>query len=331
MAVTVKIPTPLRGLTGDQDTYQAPPSDLRGVVTSLEGAFPGMQERLLDDGGELRRFVNIYVNGEDVRARVIGEGANLGCTQAGRIEFALTGGRINTDFIDNSAGVDCSDNEVNIKIALNREMMEGRLSFEDRNVLLGSMTEDVAHLVLEDNRLQTLSLSIAEGDGALALPSYVRVIEIFEAAGRLDRQVEGLGSNVDLMRRVSEGRGLTRPELAVLLATAKLSLQDAIEGSGIGSDAVLEADLHAAFPAAMRDRFFYDADGELIIVPQLGVGGWMALEGKIEVGTVVAIVSGIAILHEPLSLLQAIAIASTVISLWLALVPGKPAPARQSG
>jgi glutamate dehydrogenase len=197
----------------------------------------------------------LRVDAEDLRATAIGEGANLGVTQAARIAFAASGGRINTDFIDNSAGVDCSDNEVNIKIALNREMMEGRLSFEDRNVLLGSMTDDVAHLVLEDNRLQTLSLSIAEGDGALALPSYVRVIEIFEAAGRLDRQVEGLGSNVDLMRRVSEGRGLTRPELAVLLATAKLSLQDAIEGSGVGSDAVLEADLHAAFPAAMRDRF----------------------------------------------------------------------------
>ena len=197
----------------------------------------------------------LRVDAEELRAIAVGEGANLGVTQAARIAFAARGGRINTDFIDNSAGVDCSDNEVNIKIALNREMMEGRLSFEDRNALLGEMTDDVAHLVLEDNRLQTLSLSIAEGDGAQALPSYVRVIEIFEAAGRLDRHVEGLGSNVDLLRRATDGRGLTRPELAVLLATAKLSLQDAIEGSGLGGDAVLEADLHAAFPAAMRERF----------------------------------------------------------------------------
>ncbi|NWO67886.1 NAD-glutamate dehydrogenase, partial [Escherichia coli] len=90
---------------------------------------------------------------------------NLGVTQAARIAFASLGGRINTDFIDNSAGVDCSDNEVNIKIALNREMIEGRLAFEDRNTLLAAMTDDVAHLVLEDNRLQTLALSFMENDG----------------------------------------------------------------------------------------------------------------------------------------------------------------------
>lgn len=197
----------------------------------------------------------LRVDAEELRAIAIGEGANLGVTQAARIAFAARGGRINTDFIDNSAGVDCSDNEVNIKIALNREMIEGRLSFEDRNTLLGSMTDDVAHLVLEDNRLQTLGLSIAEGGGAQALPSYVRLIEVFEEAGRLDRQVEGLAGNTDLLRRTGEGRGLTRPELAVLLATAKLSLQDAIEHSPLGDDTALLPDLHAAFPRAMQERF----------------------------------------------------------------------------
>ncbi|PCG14549.1 MAG: glutamate dehydrogenase [Sphingomonas sp.] len=197
----------------------------------------------------------LRVDAEDLRAVAIGEGANLGVTQAARIAFAAAGGRINTDFIDNSAGVDCSDNEVNIKIALNREMIEGRLAFEDRNALLGSMTDDVAHLVLEDNRLQTLALSIAERDGAQGLPSYVRLIEVFEDAGRLDRRVEGLGSNVDLLRRVGDGRGLTRPELAVLLATAKLALQDELERSPLGSDPALLPDLHAAFPTAMRERF----------------------------------------------------------------------------
>ncbi|MGP1283838.1 MAG: NAD-glutamate dehydrogenase domain-containing protein, partial [Parasphingopyxis sp.] len=111
----------------------------------------------------------LRVNGKDVRAKAIGEGANLGLTQAGRIEFAMHGGRINTDFIDNSAGVDCSDNEVNIKIPLNREMAEGRLEFDDRNALLVSMTDEVADLVLEDNRLQTLALSLAENDGHDAL------------------------------------------------------------------------------------------------------------------------------------------------------------------
>ena len=197
----------------------------------------------------------LRVNAEELRAVAIGEGANLGLTQAARIAFAGRGGRINTDFIDNSAGVDCSDNEVNIKIALNREMAEGRLAEADRNQLLASMTDDVAHLVLEDNRLQTLALSIAEAAGAAATASYVRAIEIFETAGRLDRQVEGLAGNEELLRRGQGGQGLTRPELAVLLATAKLALQDAIETAGLGADEALLPDLHAAFPAAMRARF----------------------------------------------------------------------------
>jgi glutamate dehydrogenase len=197
----------------------------------------------------------LRVNAEDVRARVIGEGANLGVTQAARIAFASKGGRINTDFIDNSAGVDCSDNEVNIKIALNREMAEGRLAFDDRNALLADMTDDVAHLVLEDNRLQTLALSFMENDGVVSLPSYVRVIEMLEAANRLDRAVEGLGSNEELLRRAQDGHGLTRPELAVLLASTKLALQDAIERAGLGEDTELREDLLAAFPGEMQARF----------------------------------------------------------------------------
>jgi glutamate dehydrogenase len=197
----------------------------------------------------------LRVNAEDLRATAIGEGANLGVTQAARIAFASRGGRTNTDFIDNSAGVDCSDNEVNIKIALNREMIENRLKYAARNTLLASMTDDVAHLVLEDNRLQTLALSIMEQDGAQALPSYVRLIEIFEATGRLDRVVEGLGDNGTLLRREAEGHGLTRPELAVLLATAKLALQDAIEHTDLGQDPELRPYLHAAFPPAMRKKF----------------------------------------------------------------------------
>ncbi len=196
----------------------------------------------------------LRVNAEDLRVTTIGEGANLGITQAGRIAFAQAGGRINTDFIDNSAGVDCSDNEVNIKIALNREMAEGRLSFEDRNTLLAVMTDEVAALVLEDNRLQTLALSIAEADGARAVPSYVRLIEVFEGAGRLNRQVEGLATNEELLRRGQDGGGLTRPELAVLLATAKLALQDAIEQAGLGDGVELESDLCSAFPTQMQQR-----------------------------------------------------------------------------
>jgi glutamate dehydrogenase len=200
----------------------------------------------------------VRVDAEDLRVRVVGEGANLGVTQAARIAFSAKGGRINADFIDNSAGVDCSDNEVNIKIALNREMIEGRLSQEDRDALLVRMTDDVSRLVLEDNRLQALALSIAERGGAAALPSQIRVMEGFETTGRLDRKVEGLASNEDLLRRAADGRGLTRPELAILLSTTKLALQDEIEGSDLPDDPLLAEDLAASFPDEMQ-RDFADA------------------------------------------------------------------------
>jgi glutamate dehydrogenase len=196
----------------------------------------------------------IRVNAADLRAKAVGEGANLGITQAARIEFSQQGGRINTDFIDNSAGVDCSDNEVNIKIPLNREMTEGRLGLEERNRLLAEMTDEVGELVLEDNRLQTLALSIAERGGARALPQLVRVIELLEESGRLNRQVEGLDSNEDLLRRAQANLGLTRPELAVLLSTSKMRLQAAIELSKFTDDPTLIPELMAAFPQAMQER-----------------------------------------------------------------------------
>ncbi|PZU08800.1 MAG: glutamate dehydrogenase [Sphingomonas sp.] len=195
------------------------------------------------------------VNGEELRVKVIGEGANLGVTQAGRIAFSERGGRINTDFIDNSAGVDCSDNEVNIKIALNREMNEGRLPFEDRNAFLAGMTDEVARIVLEDNRLQTLGLSLAERGGAAALPGQLRVIEILEGMGRIDRAVDGIESNEALLRRAREERGLTRPELAILLSHGKLALQAAIEATDIARDEWFGPLLHAAFPPQMQARF----------------------------------------------------------------------------
>jgi glutamate dehydrogenase len=195
----------------------------------------------------------IRINAQDLRAKVIGEGANLGITQAARIAFGLAGGRINTDFIDNSAGVDCSDNEVNIKIALNAEMAAGRLQIDVRNKLLASMTDDVAALVLEDNRMQTLALSIAESGGAGDLPAYVRLMETFEGQGRLDRAVEGLEGNDEYRRREADGHGLTRPELAVLLSTAKLVAQDAAEEGPLAADPAMDAELLAAFPRPMAE------------------------------------------------------------------------------
>ncbi|WP_116092529.1 NAD-glutamate dehydrogenase [Sphingomonas crusticola] len=241
------------------------PADLLwfgGIGTYVKAAFQSNAE-VGDPANDAHR-----VNGAEIRAKVIGEGANLGVTQAGRIEFAESGGRINTDFIDNSAGVDCSDNEVNIKIALNREMNEGRLPFEERNSFLAEMTDDVAHIVLEDNRLQTLGLSLAEHGGAAALPAQLRVVEILEAAGRIDRSVDGIESNATLLRRAQEGHGLTRPELAVILSHGKLALQAAIEASDVAADPLLRPLLHAAFPAAMQARFAQAIDDHRL-APQI--------------------------------------------------------------
>ncbi|WP_404482888.1 NAD-glutamate dehydrogenase domain-containing protein [Novosphingobium sp. BL-52-GroH] len=197
----------------------------------------------------------LRISGNEVRARVIGEGANLGVTQAGRIEFAGKGGRINADFIDNSAGVDCSDNEVNIKIALAAARRAGKLTEPKRVELLRSMTDDVAALVLEDNRLQALALSIAERGGAQVMPSQIRLIETLEEGGHLDRRTEGLAENDVLLRRAQDGRGLTRPELAVLLSSGKLVLQAAIEDSDLPSDPSLSDMLLTAFPEAMQKKF----------------------------------------------------------------------------
>ncbi len=248
----------MRALLGIEETSLEPALLMRAILKADVGLiwFGGIGTYIKDSvqsNSEVGDRANdtLRVDAQELRAKAIGEGANLGVTQAGRIAFALAGGRINTDFIDNSAGVDCSDNEVNIKIALNTDMATGKLSNTARVALLAQMTDDVAKLVLEDNRLQTLALSIAEQGGAGDLRAYIRLIETLEATGRLDRQVEGLASNGDLLRRLPEGKGLTRPELAILLSTAKLTAQDAAEETGLAHDPTFEGDLLAAFPVQM--------------------------------------------------------------------------------
>ena len=197
----------------------------------------------------------LRVDAGELRAKVIGEGANLGVTQAGRIAFSLKGGRINTDFIDNSAGVDCSDNEVNIKIALAAARTSGKLSDKARNTLLEQMTDEVGEIVLEDNRLQALAISIAEASGGDALASHIRLIEMLEERGALDRKTEGLTDSETLSRRSNDRCGLTRPELAILLSSTKLVLQDAIEASTLADDPIMESVLLDAFPVPMQNKF----------------------------------------------------------------------------
>jgi glutamate dehydrogenase len=193
----------------------------------------------------------IRVNGTQLRAKVIGEGANLGLTQAGRIEFAAAGGRLNTDAIDNSAGVDSSDHEVNIKILTGLLERGGLLTRPDRNALLASMTDDVAHHVLRHNYGQTLAITLQESEAALELSPHARFMEDLEARGRLDRAVEGLPNAATVAEREKAGRGLTRPELAVLLAYGKLDLNDEIVASDAPDDPYFKATLHAYFPAPL--------------------------------------------------------------------------------
>lgn len=194
----------------------------------------------------------LRVNGADLRVKVVGEGANLGFTQAGRIEFALKGGRINTDAIDNSAGVDSSDHEVNIKIATGILERTGVLTRPKRDRLLKSMTDDVAAHVLAHNYDQTLALSLMDLDAAGELEPHARFMLSLEFAGRLDRAVEGLPDAAVIAARAESGLGLTRPEEAVLLAYGKLELSHDIVASRAPDDPHFEAVLEGYFPKALR-------------------------------------------------------------------------------
>ncbi|MEI6438710.1 MAG: NAD-glutamate dehydrogenase [Alphaproteobacteria bacterium] len=192
------------------------------------------------------------VNGADLRVKVVGEGANLGLTQAGRIEFALHGGRINTDAIDNSAGVDSSDHEVNIKIATGALERTGILTRPQRDRLLKSMTQDVATHVLQHNYDQTLALSLMDVDAVSDLDAQGRFMGKLESLGRLDRTVEGLPDTARLAERVQAKRGLVRPEEAVLLAYGKLELSQDLVATSAPDDPYFEAVLERYFPKGLR-------------------------------------------------------------------------------
>ena len=201
----------------------------------------------------------LRIDGEAIRARVVGEGANLGMTQRGRIAYALKGGRIDTDAIDNSAGVSMSDHEVNIKILLGGAIAAGALGRQEREPLLAQMADDVAALVLRDNYLQGEALSVAEAGGPAALDRQTRLIRDLERPRehgvRLDRALEYLPDEETLAARSTSRRGLTRPELAVLLAYAKMSLDHDLLASDLPDLPELAADLRDYFPAALRERF----------------------------------------------------------------------------
>jgi glutamate dehydrogenase len=196
----------------------------------------------------------IRVNGSELRCKVVAEGGNLGCTQLGRIEYTQAGGKIYTDAIDNSAGVDTSDHEVNIKILLGLAVSDGELTEKQRNATLAKMTGDVAALVLRDNYFQTQAISLAGRVAPRLLDAQARFIAFLEKAGRLHRAIEFLPADDEIAVRRSRKAGLTSPECAVLLAYSKIWLSDEFVGSDLPEDAWIGTALNRYFPAALREQ-----------------------------------------------------------------------------
>lgn len=197
----------------------------------------------------------LRVNGADLRCKVFGEGGNLGITQKARIEYALHGGACNSDFIDNAAGVDCSDHEVNIKILLAEQVKSGALTEDARNELLREMTEAVARRVLTNNYKQTQAISIVQSEALSRVTEHQRFITTLESTGRLDRALEFLPTDEQLLERKASGLGLTRPELAILISYAKVSLKEDLAVEDISQDSYIATLVERGFPAEVMLRY----------------------------------------------------------------------------
>ncbi len=220
-----------------------------GIGTYVKGA----DENHLEVGD--RANDTVRVNGKALRCRVFGEGGNLGITQRGRIEYALNGGACNTDFIDNAAGVDCSDHEVNIKILLNELVQSGSLTTGQRNQLLVSMTDNIAQLVLHNNYRQTLAVSLAYYRCQTDFSEFWRFISARESAGELNRELEYLPDDETLMDREKNGTGLTHPELSVLVSYGKILLKEAVLKSDLPEDSYVAKSITGAFPVQLVEEY----------------------------------------------------------------------------
>jgi len=247
----------------DIDTEHLTPSDLIRALLKAPvdliwnggiGTYVKSSAETHADAGD-KASDQLRINGSELRAKVVGEGGNLGMTQRGRIEYALNGGACNTDFIDNAGGVDCSDHEVNIKILLDDLVEQGDLTVKQRNQLLVEMTEDVARLVLTNNRKQTLAISIAQAEALARGAEYRRFMHWLQAQGRLNRTLEFLPDDEQLVERQSAGKGLTRPELAVLISYAKAVLKEDLSKTHLAEDEFIGQFRERAFPPQIRERF----------------------------------------------------------------------------
>jgi glutamate dehydrogenase len=261
---TIPISPEVRAALGlDEGTNSLSPSELMSLILRAPvdllwnggiGTYVKAASETHADVGD-RANNALRVNGGDLRCRVVGEGGNLGLTQLGRIEAAQHGVLINTDFIDNSAGVDTSDHEVNIKILLNGEVQSRKLSVDARNRLLASMTDEVAELVLFDNYRQNQAISLMERMSVPRLGSKQHFIQVLESQGLLDRQIEYLPSDAEIAERKGRGLGLTRPELAVLLSYAKLVAYQQLLESDIPEDPYLSKELQRYFPVPLQKKY----------------------------------------------------------------------------
>ncbi|WP_370620039.1 NAD-glutamate dehydrogenase [Mumia sp. Pv 4-285] len=266
-AKTVPVSAAMRealGIDGDVTTL-SPPELLRAILKAPVdllwnggiGTYVKASSESNADAGDKANNA-IRVNGADLRCKCVGEGGNLGFTQLGRIEYALSGGRIDTDFIDNSAGVDTSDHEVNIKILLNRVTARGELTESERDTLLASMTDEVARLVLEDNYDQNVSLAGSVDAAVSLLHAHASWMTRLERAGYLNRAIEFLPSEKQVSERRAQGVGMTAPELAVLLAYTKIVLEEELLDSDIADDPYYKTHLIRYFPSALQHKYRAD-------------------------------------------------------------------------
>lgn len=245
------------------DVDSATPNELIRIILKspvellFNGGIGTYVKSSLQSNADVGDRTNDYcrVDGLELRCKVVGEGGNLGFTQLGRIEYALTGGLINTDFIDNSGGVDCSDHEVNLKILLSEEVQKGKLSLVKRNELLVSLTQEIADLVLHDNFEQALTMSYTAASSRKYIGLHAAHIKELEAIGLLDRKVEFIPDDKKLMERKASAIGLTRPEIAVLLEYTKISLKQSILQTNITDDPYINNIAEKAFPPAIRKKY----------------------------------------------------------------------------
>ncbi len=261
-AKTIPLSPQVREWLGVDDEWLAPHDLIRNILCAevellWNGGIGTYVRASSESDAEVGDLANnaLRVTGDALRCRVVGEGGNLGMTQLGRIEFARAGGRLNTDFIDNSAGVDCSDHEVNIKILLNQAMRSGAIDAEQREKLLARMTDEVSELVLRSNYLQTQALSMMERLSGPRIGAKQHFISVLESEGQIDRELEGLPDDEELHDRRQRGLGLTRPELSVLLSYSKIRLYRQLLDSDVPEDPYLSRELRDYFPTPLREEF----------------------------------------------------------------------------